>query len=59
MYEADGFRNNLELLNDCVELEMQERQEREALIQAYGAWCAEEEGLANEGLGGGAGPSPE
>ena len=38
---------------------MQEQQEREALIRAYGEWSAEEEGLANGELGGVSGPSGE
>ena len=59
MYEAEGFRNNLEFLNNHIELEMQEQQEREALIRAYGEWCTEEEGLANGELGGVSGPSGE
>jgi hypothetical protein len=44
MYEADGFRNNLAFLNDCFERDMQERQERDALIREYEEWCTEEEG---------------
>ena len=59
MYEAEGFRNNLEFLNNHIELEMQERQECEALIRAYGKWCVEEEGLANGELGVESGPSRE
>ena len=55
MYEAVQFRNNLEALNDYYERDIQEREEREALIQAYRAWDAEEEGFANPERGSGSG----
>jgi hypothetical protein len=47
MHEADQYRYDAALLNDYFERDMREREERDALVQAYREWGAEEGGLAN------------
>jgi hypothetical protein len=47
MYEANQFNNRLQFLNDYFESDIQERREREELVQAYREWGSEEEGLAS------------
>ena len=46
MHEAEQYRTR-ELLKDYFERDIQERDERIALIQAYRRWDVEEGGLAN------------
>ena len=48
MHEEEQYRRNMELLNDYFERDLLEREEREALVQAYRELDVEEGSQHNE-----------
>lgn len=47
MYEGNQFNDRLQFLNNYFKRDIQERREREELVQAYREWGAEEDRKAS------------
>jgi hypothetical protein len=51
MHEAEQSRINAELLNHYFQQDLLEREEHNALVQAYHEWDQEEGSMMNVGVG--------